>query len=320
VLERLRGRDALVFACGLAVVAAMLAALPAAVSDYGLALMITILSYVVVATAWALFSGATGYISLATAAFFGIGAYSVAVLGERLGFYPALAIAGALCAVVAVIVSLSTLRLRGTYFVIFSFGLAELIRQLVSWWEINQTRTLGRYVYLDLGDRDVYQLLVVLCLATLAFSWWMRRTRFGYSLTVIGQDEIVARHIGIDTTTAKVIAFTVSSLIIGLAGAIMAPRWTFIDPELAFNPLISFYVLIIALLGGADRLYGPLVGTIPIVLLSELLSAKFPHYFSVLLGLFFVVIVFFLPRGLTGAGRDLLRLMREGRRPPAEPA
>ena len=108
-----------------------LAAVPLVASGYQLALGITLLSYIVLATAWALFSGPTRYISLATVAFFGIGAYTVGVLGEVLAWPLVVAIAAAIGVTVALVVGLSTLRLSGMYFVIFTFGLAELIRQLV---------------------------------------------------------------------------------------------------------------------------------------------------------------------------------------------
>ena len=80
----------------------------------------------------------------------------------------------------------------------------------------------------------------------------------------------------------------------------MAPRWTYIDPAIAFNPMLSFQVVIMALLGGAGALLGPLLGVIPLVLLFEVLSANFPNYFSILLGLVFIVIVYALPNGVVG--------------------
>ncbi len=109
-------------------------------NGYYLALAISLLQYTVLATAWGMFSGPTRYVSLATVAFFGVGAYTVAVLGEMLPWPLVLLIAAALGAIVAPIVGLSTLRLTGVYFVIFTFGLTELIRQLVIWYEVNKSR------------------------------------------------------------------------------------------------------------------------------------------------------------------------------------
>src|SRR5262245_66121075 len=127
-------------ALGLAAVVAavaILAGVPWVADGYQLSLAIGIMEYTVLATAWALFSGPTRYISLATVAFFGIGAYTIAVIDDKLPYPVAVAIAGVVGLVVALIVGLSTLRLSGIYFVIFTFGLAELIRQVVTWYEVN---------------------------------------------------------------------------------------------------------------------------------------------------------------------------------------
>ncbi len=112
-----------------------------------------------------MFSGPTRYVSLATTAFFGVGAYTVAVLGEVLSWPLVLAIAAVIGAMMAAIVGLSTLRLSGVHFVIFTFGLAELVRQLVVWFEVNKSRVLGRYVFVDITQRDIYWQLLALAVA-----------------------------------------------------------------------------------------------------------------------------------------------------------
>jgi branched-chain amino acid transport system permease protein len=85
-----------------------------------------------------------------------------------------------------------------------------------------------------------------------------------------------------------------------VVGCIMAPRWTYIDATIAFNPLISFQVLIMALLGGAARLHGPVLGVVPLAILFELLQANFPNHFSILLGAVFLAVVYLVPRGVAG--------------------
>lgn len=278
----------------------LLAFVPQFTNAYYLALAIGLLQYTVLATAWGMFSGPTRYVSLATTAFFGVGAYTVAVLGEVLPWPLVLLIAAALGAVLAGIVGLSTLRLSGVYFVIFTFGLAELVRQLVVWFEVNKSRVLGRYVFVDITQRDIYWQLLALAVIVFALGWLIARSRLGFALRVIGEDETVAAHCGINTTIAKVALFAISATIMTLTGAIMAPRWTYIEPSIAFNPMISFQVLIMALLGGAHRLWGPVLGAVPLVLLFELLSARFPNTFTIILGCIFLVIVYLLPRGIAG--------------------
>jgi len=283
----------------IAVVAA-LAAFPFKADGYYLALSITILQYVVLATAWALFSGPTRYISLATVAFFGVGAYTMAVLSERLPVPAIIALAALVGVAVAVVVGMSTLRLRGVFFVIFTFGLAELIRQLVTWYEIKVTRTVGRYIFLSIGQDQIYWELLTLAVLVFFVGWFIGRSRLGLALRVIGDDETVARHVAINTTTAKLVLFAISAAFIAATGAVMAPRYTYIDPAFAFNPLISFQVVIMALLGGIGRLWGPLVGVVPLVLIFETISANFPNHVSIVLGVVFIAIVYFLPGGVVG--------------------
>jgi branched-chain amino acid transport system permease protein len=290
----------LVFIAGAAILVALLAFVPSVTNGYQLSLAINIMNYTVLATAWTLFSGPTRYVSLATVAFFGIGAYTVAVLGEELAWPLVLAIAFGLGFVLSLFVGLSTLRLSGVYFVIFTFGLAELVRQLVTWYEVNITRTLGRYIFIDVTHAQIYWQLLGLAVIVFISGWLIQRSKLGLALRVIGDDEAVARHVGINTTLAKVVLFAFSASFMTLAGAIMAPRWTYIDPAIAFNPVVSFQVLIMALLGGVHRLYGPVFGVVPLVMLFEILLARFPNHFSILVGIAFLLIVYAIPRGIVG--------------------
>jgi branched-chain amino acid transport system permease protein len=301
--------------------AAALAPLPVVAGSYWMALCVNILMYATLATAWALFSGPTRYVSLATAAFFGLGAYTMAFLGEVLPLPLVYAASALIGAVVATVVGLSTLRLSGVYFVIFTFGLAELVRQLVTWAEAKYGGTVGRFVFIDVTQQGIFWMLLGLLVVILLSGFALHRSRLGWALRAIGEDETVARHAGIDTTVAKVAVFVLSATFMTVVGAIMAPRWTYIDPSIAFNPIISFQVLIMALLGGAARLYGPILGVVPLAILFEILQANFPNYFSILLGLTFLVIVYFVPHGIVGLidhGRDAITKAARRRLHPAE--
>ena len=283
---------------------AALAAAPWLLSDYQLSLMVNVMGYLVLTIAWALFSGTTRLVSLATAAFFGVGMYTVAMLVKVLPLYATFAVAIGVGAALALIVGVLTLRISGIFFVIFGFGLSEMIRELMVWWEINQTHTMGRYVYVPFDTTMIYEHLLALAVIVFAVGWQLRRTRLGLALLVIGEDETVARQVGINVPFAKVTIFIVSAMFMSLTGALMAPRFGFINPNFAFNPLVSFVVVIMALLGGLQRLWGPVLGVIPLIILSELLQTEFPFWYSVLLGLVFMVIVYFLPRGVTGLIED----------------
>lgn len=292
----------------------LLALAPALGNDYTTALLINLLLYAVLATAWGLFCGSTGYISLATVAFFGVGSYTVAVLGERLPWPLVLLAAAAIGTVLSLLVGLVTLRLSGTYFVIFTFGMTELLRQVVNWYESRIAGSVGRYVFVDAASPGfIYGQLLALFALVLALVWWLARSRLGFALRLIGEDEQAARHCGIDTTRAKLAAFTATSVFMVLAGAIVAPRWTYIDPAIAFNAIVSFQVVIMALLGGTARFWGPVLGVVPLVLLFETLVKYFPNHFSIVLGVVFLFIVYALPRGVVGLLLERLRRPGGGR-------
>jgi branched-chain amino acid transport system permease protein len=291
---------------------AILALTPAFLGEYGLGFMVSLMSYVTLATAWAMFSGPTRYISLATVAFFGIGAYTVAVFNETMPYPVVLIVAISIGALLATFVGLATLRLAGIYFVIFSFGLAELVRQLITWFEVNITGTLGRYIFLPFETRHIYWQLLALAAVTIGIGFWIRQTRLGLALKVIGDDEVVAAHSGIALARTKVLLFVLSASLMTLAGAIQSPRWVYIEPAIVFNPTISFLTVIMALLGGATRLWGPALGVIPLMILFEWLSASFPDHFSIFLGALFILIVFLLPKGVLSAVETrLTRFERE---------
>ena len=297
-------------AVALAMLVALLAAVPWFVSDYGLGFMVNLMCYLVLTIAWALFSGTTRYVSLATAAFFGLGAYTVAMLVKEMPIYATFGIALVLGTVMALLVGLVTLRISGMFFVVFGFGLSELMREVLIWWEINQTKTLGRYVFVPFDTTLIYWHLLGLAVLVFLVGWLLRRTRLGIALLVIGDDETMARQAGINVPLAKVAIFVVSSVFMTVVGAVMAPRFGYLTPNFAFNPLISFQVVIMALLGGMQRLWGPVLGVVPLMLLSELLQVRFPFWYSVFLGLVFMIIVYFLPRGITGLVEDGWRVLR----------
>ncbi len=297
-------------AVALAMLVALLAAVPWLVSDYGLGFMVNLMCYLVLTIAWTLFSGTTRYVSLATAAFFGLGAYTVAMLVKEMPIYATFGVALMIGTMMALLVGLVTLRISGMFFVVFGFGLSELMREVLIWWEINQTKTLGRYVFVPFDTTLIYWHLLGLAVLVFLVGWLLRRTRLGIALLVIGDDETMARQAGINVPLAKVAIFVVSSVFMTAVGAVMAPRFGYLTPNFAFNPLISFQVVIMALLGGMQRLWGPVLGVVPLMLLSELLQVRFPFWYSVFLGLVFMIIVYFLPRGITGLVEDGWRVLR----------
>ena len=287
----------------IAAILAFLAALwPLVVDIYWLGIGVDVMMYVALATSWVLFSGPTHYISLATAAFFGIGGFLVGsgMSDYEASFWSMAALSACVGAVLAALIGLATLRLSGVYFVIFTLGLAEMIRNLVSWVQNNFLGSRGLYVFTDFTDKHLYWMLLGVAVAVYLLGWIISRSRLGFALRIIGGDETVARHVGIDTAKVKVILFTTTGFFAALVGAIIAPRWSYIEPNQVFSPQLSFFVVIMALLGGAGRLWGPVVGVILFLLIWNWVDTNFPNQSILVLGIAFLVIVYFLPHGVVG--------------------
>ena len=285
----------------------LLALLPLYGSAYTVILVTAIFMYIVLTVSWVVFSGPTGYISLAPAAFFGVGIYTSAVLGKTLPL-PIVICVGALASFcLAFLVGALTLRLRGVYFTIFTFGLVLLIYQLLLWYEVRITHTRGRFVIV-VNNTTIYYVMFAILVVLLITAYLIRRSKYGLALQSIGEDEEAAAHTGINVTVLKTIIFAVSAIFMGAAGAIMATRWTYIDPLIAFNPLFSFLPVLMAIFGGIGQFYGPIIGAAIFAYLEEVLLTRFPYYYMLIFGIILVVAIVYLPGGLVG----LIQKWRKG--------
>lgn len=294
----------------LAAVALALLAAPWLVTGYQRSLLLAILADIALAVSWAFFSGPTRYLSLATGAFFGAGAYATAVIGGRLA-WPLPVLAGAAVGgAMALVVGALALRLRGPYFAVFTFGLAELAKHTLIWYETRVTGTVGRLLLSPPGPWTLYYTVLALAGLAVATALLLRRSRWGYALVGIGEDEERALTLGIDTTRVKVGTFALSAAFMGAVGAAMAPRWTYLDPQV-FNPLVSFQTVIMALVGGATTVVGPALGAAFLGLVSELFLLRFRYVYMLALGLTLIAVVVAFPSGLAGIGRRAPR-EREG--------
>ncbi|MEP0943861.1 MAG: branched-chain amino acid ABC transporter permease [Rhizobiaceae bacterium] len=293
------GLAGLTIGAGLLVLAALF---PFVADGYWMSIGVTAAMYTALATSWALFSGPTHYISLASGAFFGVGGYLVAtgMSDYEQSFWLMTAIAPFVAALLAALIGFATLRLSGVYFVIFTLGLAEMVRNLVSWIQNNFLGSRGLYVLTDFDDTHIYWMLLVVAAVIYLFGWWLGRSKLGFALQIIGNDESVAKHVGINTAYSKVVLFTTTGFFGALIGAIIAPRYSYIEPNQVFSPELSFMVVIMALLGGTKRLWGPLVGVIPFTLIWEYINSNFSNYSTLLLGLAFLLIVYLIPNGFAG--------------------
>lgn len=292
----------------LLVILLLLAGLPRFAPLYTVVLVTSILMYVILTQSWVLFSAPTGYYSLATAAFFGIGIYTAAILGFTLPLPVVIIIAALTSSGLAFIVGALTLRLRGIYFIIFTLGLVELIKNVVLWHAIKFTGSRGRFVVLVDNDTIYYAMLAVL-VALLLTTYLIRRSRYGLALQSIGENEEASAHTGVNVTMVKVITFAVSASFMGAAGAIIATRWTYIDPYIAFKALYSFMPVLMAIFGGLGQFYGPILGSTVFAYLEELLITKFPYHYMLLFGAILLIAILYLPDGLVGLVQKARRVL-----------
>jgi branched-chain amino acid transport system permease protein len=297
-INRLKSRS--IILPGLLVVAlVLLFTLPNFGSRYSVTMMSDILKYAILTVSWVIFSGPTGYISLATAAFFGLGIYTTAVMGTVVSLPVIILMAAVLSFLLALLVGALTLRLRGIYFAIFTFGLVELIRYVVLYAEFKITETLGRFVVTHDNETVYYAMLIVFILMMVA-AFVIRRSKFGLALQSIGENEEASSHIGINVTALKVVTFAISAVFMGAAGAVAAARMPYIDPGIAFHANYSFMPVLMALIGGMSQLYGPVVGAAIFTYLEEFLLTKFSELYMLIFGTVLVVAILYLPNGLVG--------------------
>jgi branched-chain amino acid transport system permease protein len=291
---------------GFIVILLLLISLPSYASSYRVIFVTNILMYVILTLSWVIFSGPTGYISLATAAFFGVGVYSSAMLSSTLSLPFIIFIGGLASFCLAFVVGSLTLRLRGMYFTMFTFALVQLISNFAHWYEVNVTGTVGRLV-LSLDSVIIYySILVIFCLVLLA-SYFIKHSKFGLALQSIGESEEAAAHSGINVTLVKVTTFAISAFFMGAVGAVMTMRWTYVDPATAFDIRLSFMPLLMAIFGGMGNLFSPIIGSSIFAYLEEILTTKFPYYYMLLFGGAMLLVIVFMPHGIEGVFQKLLK-------------
>jgi branched-chain amino acid transport system permease protein len=295
------------------VILAWLATLTLYASAYTIILFTSILMYIILTVSWVIFSAPTGYISMASAAFFGVGIYASATLGTKLPLLILILMGGLASSCLAFLTGALTLRLRGIYFAIFTFGLVELIKYFLLWYEIKFTGTRGRFVIV-VDNRTIYYVMLAIFATLLITAYAIRRSRYGLALRSIGECEDAASHIGINVTLLKVVTFAISAFFMGAAGAIMATRWTYVDPYEAFKSLFSFMPILMAIFGGMGHFYGPILGAAVFAYLEERLLTRFPYYYMLLFGIILVVTILYLPEGLAGLVQRVQRRVLGGKR------
>jgi branched-chain amino acid transport system permease protein len=294
----------------------ILGTLPQFTGGYIITLLVDILKFVILTVAWVMFSGPTGYMSLATAAFYGLGFYAAAILSGTVPFPVVILMAGAMGFILALGVGALTLRLRGVYFAIFTFGLVLLIQAVVLEVERVVSRTRGRFVVTESTETVYYAMFAVLML-TMVTAFLVRRSRYGLALQSIGEHEEAAAHSGIDVTRVKVLVFGASATFMGMAGAIIATRRAYVDPGIAFDLNHSFLPVLMAIFGGMGNLVGPVIGAVVFTYLGEFLLTRFPDLYMLIFGSVLILAILFMPSGVLGVFQQVWRKITGGLRAPA---
>jgi branched-chain amino acid transport system permease protein len=267
--------------------------------DYWIGVGITAFMWVALTQSWSLLSGLSGYVSLGHVVFYGLGAYVVVASWEVLPIAVSLALAAGAAAVFAFVTGMPVLRVRGPYFVILTFGVAELVKFVV----LATEAAAGNASRLILGTPDIetlFFLMLALASAATVLAWGVRVSRLGHGLRAIREDEEAAETLGVPVARYKLLAFVLSACIPGAVGGVMALRNTYFEPLQAFDPVISFSMITMAVIGGSDDLRGPVVGAAFFVFLSEMLWANAPQVYMMALGILLVLFVLFVPEGLCG--------------------
>ena len=283
-------------------------------------LIILALVFAVGASGLNIISGFAGYISLGQGAFIGLGGYTVGVLAARFESVNPwwwIPVAGLVAALVALVLGLVSLRSSGPSFVIITVAFLFLVQVIAVNWVSLTNGTAGLSLPLPTWDRDIinwpfYYALVAILALQLLMTWWIRRTKFGMGLIAIREDETKAATIGHNLPVEKIMAFTASTLFVGMAGGVYGYYLTFIDPRGMFGILLSVQIVLSLLIGGKATLWGPVLGAFLIEYLNELANNEFGggNTRLFLFGGLLIVVVIFLPKGILPAIESVLSWRR----------
>jgi len=269
--------------------------------------------WVTMATAFNITSGFSGYMPFGYVAFYGVGAFTTAVLVKKAGFalLAALPIAG-LAGVLLSLLFAPTLRLSGIYFAIVSLALAGICRLIIT--NLPERITGGSFG-LQLGSRaepvlSFYVMMAVMLLA-LGTILWLSRSRLGKALRAVRDDAEAADMMGVNVVRVRLHGWLIAAFFPALCGGIEAWYTNVVDTETAFNTLTTAKTVIYAVAGGLGTVTGPIVGAVAMVWLDELIWRQFPRINLLILGIATVLLVLFLPRGIVGT---LLRRRPQWRR------
>ncbi|MFH1241249.1 MAG: branched-chain amino acid ABC transporter permease [Pseudomonadota bacterium] len=285
------------------VLAAMLAVLPFLGSGYHLSLLTVIFYWIGLAGCWNLMCGYTGYIDFGSAAYTGVGAYVAGILMVRLHLPLAVSIlaAGVGAVLVALAVGWPTLRLRGAYFAIATFALAEALKQVAEEWASLTEGGIGLTFTARLEELSYYWVYLALSGLIVILTWWIEHHKHGYGLKAIHEDEEAAAQVGVGTHILKLKTYGLAAFFIGILGSLEANRLGYFTPGDVFDVHITIKMVIMSLLGGMGTVIGPVFGASFLQIIEDILGAEFINYYLVIVGVIIVAVIMFMPNGVARA-------------------
>lgn len=285
-----------------AVAALALLAYPAVATGYGIRVMLQLFMWIALAQSWNLISGLTGYVSFGHVAFFGVGAYTAAILIVRAGVdWPLASLAGGLAAVLLALgIGWPCLRLKGPYFAIAMLGLNEVLRVAASYFEGLTGGGLGLSLPTLYASPQIYYAMGAVAAAVTLLTYVILTSRFGLRLMTIREDEVAAEAMGIDTFRYKLYAFLLSAAAPGIVGGLSARDQGYIEPISVFPLLTTITMIVMVLFGGKGTIWGPVLGAVLLFSLQEVVWARFIYLHQLLFGAIIVTVVLAMPRGILG--------------------
>ena len=278
--------------------------IPFFAGHFTLRLATDILIFAIMASSWNIIGGYTGYASFGNIVFFGLGAYVTGLLMTLLNmnFFMAMLMGGIFSAIFGYVVGLPILRLKGHYFAIGTLGLAEATKALVQNLNITEGNA-GIYTPMpDLSINAFYNFFYYTSLAVLIIllftTYMILKSKFGYGLIAIREDEDAANSMGINTTLFKSVAFSLSGFFTGIAGGIYTYQQGFIKPDPVFAVSKTVEMIVMSVFGGIGSIFGPLIGSILIELISDFLSSFFLVAHGLFFGAIIIIIILFAPKGI----------------------
>ena len=294
-----------------------LLALPFGLNDYTQFVVNTMLVYCLVALGFNVIIGYLGQLAFASAAFFGIGAYAAGLSMAKLGlpFPVAIVVGAAAGALIGGLVGLPALRVRGHYLAIITLAVGELLRwcyvhlDSITYGPGGFTLPPMQLMGFPLTDRSKYYVFLLCAAIAIGMTSMLLRSRFGRSFAAVRNNEQAAASLGIAVRRAKVLAFVWSGLIVGLAGALFAMLNGRVSPESFGLPQVLFHFAIV-MIGGLASVIGSILGAVLLTGAPELLR-NFPGSEEIVFSLLLILVLFFLPRGLSGLLADHFPFLRE---------